>query len=85
MDSKSATSRNRKRAAATMDSCRRQRKGNPCPARRGEEAMIFYWSHHTPGGVYRSAPLVSFGLSYCALQFAKFNIVGSLSALQLEN
>lgn len=50
MDSKVAISHNRKMAAATMDSWRRQRKGNPCPAPRGEETMIFYWSHHTPGG-----------------------------------
>lgn len=50
MDSKAAISRNWKMAAATMDSCRRQRKENPCPAPRGEEAMIFYWSHHTPEG-----------------------------------
>ena len=62
MDSKAAISRNWKMAAATMDSCRRQRKENPCPAPRGEEAMIFYWSHHTPGGVYRSAPLDSSAL-----------------------
>ena len=61
MDSKAASSRNRKMAAATMDSCCRQRKGNPCPARSDAEAMSvppdFTCRTIRQDGVYRSAPL----------------------------
>lgn len=86
MDSKAAISSNRKMAAATMDSCRRQCKGNPCPARSDAEAMIFYWSHHTPGGCIevRRWFLSGFHTARCSLQNSILLEVSLLFSLKIS-